>query len=134
MNKLRLYLQDHPKVAKGFIFGYIIFAASFIFPFANELYPFDLLKVYLVVVFYGIIGIGLVGIYGIHKEKSVYTVTLIFTALGMILKYILNYGEVSNTMNFTAINIISYLIVIPLVTVFAYHYIAKLLLKIGSDK
>ncbi len=134
MSNLRGYLQNNPKISKAFILGYIIFAGFFIFPFGNELYPFDFFKVYLVIVFYGIIALGLVGVYGINKAKSVYTASLIFTTVGLIIKYILAYGETSNTMNFTAFNIITYLLVIPVFTVVAYYFISKLLLKIGAKK
>lgn len=129
MNRYRLYLQNNPKLAKALILGYIIFAGCFVFPFGNERFPFDFMKGYLVVATYGIIGLGFARVYGIHKEKIVYTVSFILTALGMISRYVLEYGEVSNKMNFTPFNIISFLVVIPIFTVVAYHFIIKNLLK-----
>ena len=129
MNKFRLYLENHPKIPKMFILGYIVFAGCVIFPFGNERFPFDFMKAYLVIASYGIIGLGFAGIYGINKEKSVYIASLILTGLGMICRYFLEYGEVSNTMNFTPFNIISYLVVIPIFTVVAYHFTIKHLTK-----
>lgn len=128
MNKFQLYLQNHPKVLKRFILGYIIFAGCFVFPFGNELFPFDFTKAYLVIASYGIIGLGFAGIYGIHKEKFVYAASLFLTVLGMICRYILEYGEVSNTMNFTLFNIVSYVAVIPVFTVAAYYFSIKYLI------
>ncbi len=129
MNKLRVYLQNNPKIVKGFILGYIIFAGCFVFPFGNERNPFDFMKAYLVVATYGIIGLGFAGIYGINKEKFVYISSLILTVLGMICRYILEYGEVSNTRNFTPFNIMSYLVIIPIFIVVIYHFIIKKLQK-----
>lgn len=129
MNKFRLFLQNRPKIPKIFILGYIIFAGCFVFPFGNERFPFDFMKAYLVIASYGIIGLGFAGIYGLHKEKFVYIASLILTGLGMICRYSLEYGEVSNTMNFTPFNIISYLTVIPIFTVGAYHFIIGYLMK-----
>ena len=123
--KLRLYLENHPQLSRTTILGYIIFAGCFTFPFENELFPFDFIKLYLVVASYGGIALGFAGIYGINKKKFVYIASLILTALGMICRYILEYGETSNTMNFTSFNIISYLIVIPIFIVVAYHFISK---------
>lgn len=125
MNKYRLYLQNHPLIPKVFILGYIVFAGCFIFPFGNKSFPFDYMKAYLVIASYGIIGLGFAGIFGIHKEKFVYTASFILTVLGMICRYVLEYGEVSNTMNFTQFNIISYIAVIPVFTVAAYHFIVR---------
>ncbi|WP_326909879.1 hypothetical protein [Sedimentibacter sp. MB31-C6] len=62
MNKFQSNLQKYPKLTKGIILGYIIFAGCFVFPFGNELFPFDFGKGYSVVVSYGIIGLGFAGI------------------------------------------------------------------------
>lgn len=129
MNKFRLYLENHPKIPKIFILGYIIFAGCFVFPFGNKNFPFNFMKAYLVVASYGIIGLGFGAIYGIQKEKFVYIVSFLLTILGMICRYFLEYGEVSNIINFTPFNIISYLMIIPVFTVSAYHFIIKHLIK-----
>jgi len=129
MDKIRLYLQNHIKTSKLFILGYIVFAGCFVFPFGNERFPFDFTKAYSVIAYYGIISLGIAGIYGIRKEKFVYITSLILTGLGMICRYFLEYGEVSNKMNFTPFNIISYLSVIPIFTVVAYHFCIKYLMK-----
>jgi len=129
MNRFRLYLQNHLQIPKILILVYIIFAGCVVFPFRNERFHFDFMRAYLVIASYGIIGLGFAGIYGIHKEKFVYVVSLILTGFGMICRYILEYGEVSNTMNFTSFNTISYLAVIPIFTVSAYHFIIRHLMK-----
>lgn len=114
MNKFRLYLKDNPKIPKIFVLGYIVFSGCVIF-------PFDFMKAYLVISPYGIIGGGLGGIYGKQKYKLIYISSLILTALGMIFRYVIEYGEVSNTMNFVAFKILSYLLVIPIYITGVYH-------------
>ena len=39
-------------------------------------------------------------------------------------RYLLEFGEVSNTYNFTLFNIVSYLVIIPIGTTFAYRLMA----------
>lgn len=129
MNQFRLYLEKHPKVPRIVILGYSIFAGCFVFPFGNEHFPFDFMKAYLVIASYGIIGLGFAGIYGINKKRFVYVASLILTGLGMMCRYILEYGEVSNTMNFTLFNIASYLVVIPIFTMVVYYLIIKHLME-----
>ena len=129
MNKFRLYLQNHPKIHKAIFFANFILLGCFAFPLVNSRIPSAFWKTYLIVVAYGIVGAGFVTIFGINKEKFVYITSLISTVLGMIIRYIVEYDEVSNTINFTTFNIISYLVVIPIFTVVAYKFIIKRLLK-----
>ena len=133
MDKFKLYLKNHQKIARIFMLLYIIFVGCFVFPFRNEVFPFDFMKAYLVIVSYGVIGLGFAGLYGINKEKFVYISSLILTGLGMICRFILEYGEFSNAMNFTPFNIVSYLIVIPIFIVIAYHFIIRYLMKQGNE-
>lgn len=121
------FLKRHPAVAKYFILGYIIFAGCFVFPLGSEPFPLDFMKLYLVVASYGIIGLGFAWVFGASGERKVYLLTLSLTICGMICRYLLEYGEASNTYNFTLFNIFSYIAAIPLVTVIAYHYIVKYL-------
>ena len=63
------------------------------------------------------------------KREAVYPLTLLMTILGMVCRYVLEYGEASNVYNFTMLNILSYIILIPAFTVGAYHYIVKYLIS-----
>jgi len=60
------------------------------------------------------------------KPIKVFLLTLFFTAIGMALHYILEFGEFSNTVNFTGTNILVFLITIPLFVMLAYLIIHKL--------
>lgn len=64
-------------------------------------------------------------IYGIAKERKVYALTFLFTAIGIVCRYFLEFGEVSNIYNFTFVNIVSYLLIIPTGTTIAYHFIGR---------
>lgn len=119
------FLRQYPGFVKFFLLGYVVFAGCFVFPFGSEPFPFDFTKLYLVVMSYGMIGIGFAGVYGAAKERLLYPRVLVLTILGMICRYILEYGEVSNAYNFTILNIISYIAIIPTFTVVAYHYAVK---------
>lgn len=129
MKQLRENLQKHPLAVKIIVLGYIVFAGCFVFPFGSERFPFDFTKAYLVAASYGIIALALAGIYGANKEKLVYGISLGLTPVGMVCRYLLEYGEVSNIRNFTPFNIASYIAVIPIYTVIAYHLIVRHLIK-----
>ncbi len=126
---MKTLLQKHQKAARAMILGYVAFAGCFAFPFRNELFQFNLFKAYLVLLSYGIIGLGFAMVYGAGKIKSVYGYTLVLTGVGMLLRYILEYGEVSNTLNFTTFNIWSYLILVPIYCVLMYKAAGRWLVK-----
>ena len=117
------------QINKKFLLFYIAFAGCFTFPIRSQPYPLDFTKAYLLICSYGIIGLGFAGLYGEAKERTVYPLTLLMTILGMVCRYVLEYGEASNVYNFTMLNILSYIILIPAFTVGAYHYIVKYLIS-----
>ncbi len=110
-----------PHIPKVLTLGYIISAGCFMFPIRSDPLPLDFLRVYLLVVIYGVI--ALARILGSGREWVVYMVTFVLTAVGMACRYLLEFGEESNTYNFTLFNIISYLVIIPIGTMIAYHWI-----------
>lgn len=129
MKRFQEYLQQHPRAVKYFILGYVVFAGCFTFPLWSEKFPLDFMKVYLIVGTYGIIALALAAIYGAKQEKKVWFFTFLLTAIGLLCRFFLEFGEVSNTYNFTFFNVICYLLGIPLFTTVAYHFIVKHLVK-----
>ena len=109
--------------------AFILYCLCGLFPIRSQPYPLDFTKAYLLICSYGIIGLGFAGLYGEAKERTVYPLTLLMTILGMVCRYVLEYGEASNVYNFTMLNILSYIILIPAFTVGAYHYIVKYLIS-----
>lgn len=62
------YLRKNPTLAKVLLLAYIVFVGCFVFPISSENFPLDLMKVYLIIGSYGIIGLGFTRIYGVAKE------------------------------------------------------------------
>lgn len=125
MDILRENLQKYKGVAWMVLLGYIIFNGCFVFPFSNELFPFNSSKGIMVITCYGIIGMCFAGLLNKGRSFSVFILTMLFTGIGLICRYFLEYGEVSNTMNFISVNIILFLTIIPLYCMLVYWAIYK---------
>ena len=87
-------------------------------------FPLDFQKVYVLVASYSAIALAFAGIWGPDRERMVYIAMFVLTVTGMICRYLLEFGEVSNTYNFTLFNIVGYLVIIPIGTTFAYRLMA----------
>ena len=122
--KLQHFFKVYPRIPKILVLGYIIFAGCFMFPIRSEPFPLDFQGVYLLAASYGVIALAFAGIWGPDREQMVYIVTFVLTSIGMVCRYLLEFGEVSNTYNFTLFNIISYLLIIPIGTTIAYRLMA----------
>ena len=129
MKKISKALKEQSKLSKFLFLSYIVFAGCFVFPFSNALFPFGLTQAYLVISSYGITGLGLAMILGRKQYHFVYLATFFLTALGMVFRYFLEYGEFSNTLNFTTFNIVSYLALVPLLVLGAYHFFLSTMMK-----
>lgn len=123
--KIRHFFTAHSWIPKVLLLGYIIFAGCFVFPIRSEPFPLDFQKVYLLAASYGVIALAFTEIWGSDKGRMIYIMTFLCTAAGMGCRYLLEFGEVSNTYNFTQFNIISYLVIIPAGTTIAYQLIVK---------
>lgn len=66
---------------------------------------------------------------GQKKEKWVYLLSVILTIAGLLCRYLLEYGEESNTYNFMVGNVLTYICIMPAFAVLAYHYIAECLMS-----
>ena len=126
MENIRVFVQKHKKLSWLVLIGYLIFCGCFVFPLSNERWSFDFEKACMIIVSYGILVTLFASLLGRNKTIHVYSISLLFTTLGMILCYIIEYGEYSNTINFTHINIIMYLGIIPVFCTLIYWIICKL--------
>ena len=122
--KLQHFFKVYPRIPKILVLGYIIFAGCFMFPIRSEPFPLDFQGVYMLAASYGVIALAFAGIWGPDREQMVYIVTFVLTSIGMLCQFLLEFGEVSNTYNFTLFNIISYLLIIPIGTTIAYRLMA----------
>ena len=119
--RLQYFFEKHSQLPGM----YIIFAGCFVFPIRSEPFPLDFSGVYLLVSSYGVIALASAGIFGPGRGRKVYITTFLLTAIGMGCRYLLEFGEVSNTYNFTLFNIVSYLALIPAGTAAAYCWIVR---------
>lgn len=127
--QLKAFFTAHPLALKLLVWGYIIFNACFSFPIYSEKFPLDFSKAYLLIASYGVIALSFAGIYGVKKHLIVWMQTWGFGILGLICRYFLEFGEVSNSYNFTLFNVILYLALVPLYTVLAYDILIRKLKK-----
>lgn len=123
--RLQYFFEKHSQLPGILLMGYIIFAGCFVFPIRSEPFPLDFSGVYLLVSSYGVIALASAGIFGPGRGRKVYITTFLITAIGMGCRYLLEFGEVSNTYNFTLFNIVSYLALIPAGTAAAYCWIVR---------
>ena len=123
--RLQYLFEKHSQLPGILLMGYIIFAGCFVFPIRSEPFPLDFSGVYLLVSSYGVIALASAGIFGPGRGRKVYITTFLLTAIGMGCRYLLEFGEVSNTYNFTLFNIVSYLALIPAGTAAAYCWIVR---------
>lgn len=126
MTRFRERIQKHKVLAWILTLAYIVFQGCFSFPFSNELFPLTGSKAVILLIGYGLIGFCFAGILLKKKGLIVWLLSLIFTGIGLLCRYALEYGEVSNTMNFIPQSILSYLIVVPLYCTVAYWCIHML--------
>lgn len=66
-----------------------------------------------------------VALLGKGKAVKAYSVSFVSLLIGMICRYFIEFGEVSNSANFTIINVISFLVILPLVYMFTYYLYSK---------
>lgn len=123
--RLQYFFEKHSQLPGILLMGYIIFAGCFVFPIRSEPFPLDFSGVYLLVSSYGVIALASAGIFGPGRGRKVYITTFLLTAIGMGCRYLLEFGEVSNTYNFTLFNIVSYLALIPAGTAAVYCWIVR---------
>lgn len=123
--RLQYFFEKHSQLPGILLMGYIIFAGCFVFPIRIEPFPLDFSGVYLLVSSYGVIALASAGIFGPGRGRKVYITTFLLAAIGMGCRYLLEFGEVSNTYNFTLFNIVSYLALIPAGTAAAYCWIVR---------
>lgn len=101
INVIRLIEQNKLKAWIVILISTIIFGYSF-FPLANM----DIYIVYIYLLGYGFLSICLV----ILLKKFIFSYILVFllTSIGMLIRFIVEYGEVFAKINFTLKNIIMY--------------------------
>ena len=114
-------LQAKRKIFLPFLAFSWIFTTCFLFPepFINKgnvslLFNILIIYVYLISCFM------LLGMININRIWVVFLFVMASDAIGIGSRYILEYGEVSNEINFTLHSTLGYLLIIPLITTLIY--------------
>ena len=113
----------------GIVLGFVIFFSCTTFPFFNFTHRISdtihLLNIVIAVVAFWDMGIAEAGIF---HEKSVLKVLLLNTVLvlaGMGCRYLLEFGEISNTYNFTVLNSLVHIVVAATLSTLGWYNYRK---------
>ena len=115
------FLRKHPVFMRTLVLGYTAFLCCLFFPLGSSP-PLHR------VILFGLMVLCLVEAYGPGRERGVFFRVLAAAAAGLLVRYLLEYGEVSNTRNFTAENVLFFLLTVPAGMTAAYHFLVKFLL------
>ncbi|MGM7684598.1 hypothetical protein ACSVDA_20965 [Cytobacillus sp. Hm23] len=128
MEQLFNVIQKRKKLFWFITLFYILFNGCFIFPFNRAVIDtsgsLDFTFLTTVIAVYTVIAFIFGGLL-IKKVITVFLLSLISNAIGMVFRYVLEFGEVSNTVNFTMSNILISLLAIPLFITIVYFIINK---------
>lgn len=117
-------------ILRRMLWGFWIFLTCFNFPLWSEEFPLKWSDILTFASTFGILAVGLYGVYGEDRGPFLYPRMLLCTMIGMLCCYFLEFGEVSNTYNFTLLNIVVYLFVVPVYTLLVYEFCDKRNLKL----
>lgn len=135
MECIRQFVQSHKAVAYGLIFGIVIFFNCFGFPIynLNKEWPFFITAEY----FYLDVGAAIFSgalLAAQFSQKRIWQIVLLSAALvcgGLACRYFLEFGEASNTYNFTLPNIALHLAAFTGISSLSWWYVAKQSRKSG---
>lgn len=129
MKKLALWFQNHKRSAAAFILFTFVLLACCAFPFYNLTKPFSgaLAFTNLFVNFsvYSYIGAFMARFQPHAHIRKVVLMNLAVILGGMLARWLLEYGEVSNIYNFTPGNIALHLLMTVTISTFAWYKASK---------
>ena len=106
---------------KGMLWGFMAFFSCFNFPLFSDVSPMKLINMIIFIIAYQTIGKAAAYYYDKLQRNKVYLLSVSMVILGMVCRYLLEYGEISNVYNFTPENVIFYGIMAPLLVIVNYH-------------
>lgn len=115
-------VRRHPLLMRVLTYAPIVLISCCFFPLRFPARYLDVMILFLLLVAACNLGNLLACLYGRGKLAAVYLRLLAFTVLGLACRYLLEYGEVSNTYNFTQGNTAVFLLLFPFWTVVAYLF------------
>lgn len=117
-------VQRHPFLMRSLAYAPIVLASCCFFPLRFPAEYLDGMILFLLLITACNLGNLLACLYGRGELTAVYLRLLAFTILGLAFRFLLEFGEVSNTYNFTPINTVVFLLLFPLGTAAAYLFFA----------
>lgn len=129
MKKLVHWFQNHKRSASAFILLSFVLLACCAFPFYNLTKPFSgalaFTNLFVNVSVYGYMGAFMARLQPHARTGKVLLMILSVILGGMLCRWLLEYGEVSNTYNFTAANIALHLLVTVTISTFSWYKASK---------
>ncbi|KAF5076331.1 hypothetical protein DSECCO2_161980 [anaerobic digester metagenome] len=125
INNLSKLVNKNRKLSWTIIITYIaIFVGCAAFPIFPQYTGYSNIILHLANAVY-ITPLMLVALLGKGKAIKAYSVSFISLLIGMICRYLIEFGEVSNSVNFTIVNIVSFLIILPLIYTLTYYLYSR---------
>ena len=139
-NRLYTLLQSHRKIGITLFWVIAIFFGCFCFPFVNitnvlsdAQKQISIINLFTCLVAYAEVGLLSGYIFTKKKIGVVLLINATHIIAGMICRYFLEFGEVSNTYNFTLPNIVFHIIIISCVCLCSYLHTKKQLAENKED-
>ena len=117
------FFREHPVLTRALALGFTAFLCCFAFPLGSTASPQDLTVICI------LLSLCLAEAYGPGRERGIFLRVLAAAAVGLLGRYLLEYGEVSNSRNFTAENVLWFLAAVPLCMTLAYRVLVKRLVE-----
>ena len=130
INDLQIKLQKHKKILLPLLICYLIFNSCFTFPLIKNFIPTTTYDIFMLLSSYGLISFIFIFLLDKINIFKFFTLTFTFITTGLIFRYFLEYGEVSNSVNFTSKNVIIFLIIIPTYCTIIYYFSSKKCFKL----
>ena len=127
MNKLRTILQTHKVSGNLLLIGLTAFFSCCLFPVYNVTMQSSLGIPMLAVILFAYYEIGVL-FAARYPDKAIWQVALFFllaSLLGMGCRYLLEFGETSNTYNFTMPNIVVHLLVVNAFCLASWYFAVR---------
>ena len=131
-NSLYTLLQSHRKIGIALCWVIAIFFGCFCFPFVNltkilsdTQKQISIINLFLCLVAYAEVGLLSGYIFDKKKIGVVLVINVAHIITGMICRYFLEFGEVSNTYNFTLLNIAIHIVAISCICICGYLHAKK---------
>lgn len=129
MENFKKRIAEHKMLAAVMVLGFIVFINCFGFPiynFEKTWSPVITIEYLLIpILSCGYIGGGLAFLFPQKRYISVLALLILLMSVGMVCRFLLEFGEVSNTYNFTLPNILFHIFTVGILSSLSWLRIKK---------